>query len=347
MDQGHLRDGPDSISPTVHKLFSKAREDLIAKEKSLRSGPSLPLLPLPLSLTTLPDHTFRQNLSPTAQKACTIVSKIRAEERKTTWSTASSPDLQKTEMFPGMMFNIAKEHMETTKLWKIVLKMPKGALLHCHLGAMVDLLWVFNAALQEPGMCVSASEPLTTEEVRDKAGIKFGFSKSGDENAASIWSKEYVPNTFVPVTVVADSYPYGGREGWVKWIKDRCSITQSESLEHHLGIDDVWQKLNAAFAIMPGIVYHEPILRKFLREFFRTLLQDGVCWLEFRTAPFTRFVLEGQEEACGEPGELLRVITEEIEGFKSSEEGKGFWGVRMIWVGMRHWDMDAVVKGKI
>jgi len=245
------------------------------------------------------------------------------------------------------MFNIAKEYMEATKLWKIVLKMPKGALLHCHLGAMVDLDWVFNAALSEKGMCISATEPLSSPDVRETTGIKFAFSKSPNESTGSIWSEQYEPNTLVPVTLAADSYPDGGREGWVKWMKDRSSVTQAESLDHHLGIDDVWRKLNAAFAIVPGIVYYEPIMRKFLREFFRTLLKDGVFWVEFRTAPFTRFVLEGQEEACGDASGVMRAIAEEVEGFKNSEEGKGFWGVRVIWVGIRHWDADAVVKGKL
>ncbi|TVY86682.1 Adenosine deaminase, partial [Lachnellula willkommii] len=97
---------------------------------------------------------------------------------------------------------------------------------------------------------------------------------------------------------------------------DSGSVEASESLEHHLGIDDVWRKLNAAFAIVPGIVYYEPVMRKFLREFFRTLLKDGVRWVEFRTAPFTRFVLEGQEEACSDPSGVMRAIAEEIEGFK-------------------------------
>ncbi|TVY56310.1 Adenosine deaminase AGSA, partial [Lachnellula suecica] len=287
------------------------------------------------------------NLSPIAKQACAIVSTIRASERKTIWTTASSPEIQKAELFPGMMFNTAKTHMETTRLWKIVQKMPKGALLHCHLGAMVDLRWVFNAALEENGMCVCAAEPLTTSEAREKAGMRFQYVKAPSENAASIWTQEYSPNEWVPVTVAADSFPDGGRDGWVSWMQDRCSITQAESLQHHLGVDDVWKKLNSAFTILPGIVYYEPILRKFLREFFRALLEDGVRWLEFRTAPFSRFLLEGQEEDDGNPEHLLRVLWEEVEAFKKNEEGKGFWGIRMIWVGLRIWDTDKVIEGNI
>jgi adenosine deaminase CECR1 len=182
--------------------------------------------------------------------------------------------------------------------------------------------------------------------VRETAVIRFGVSKSASEDAPSIWSPEYVPDTLVPVTIAADSYP-GGRQAWVNWMQDRCSITQSESLQHHLGINDVWAKLNSAFNTLPRIIYYEPVMRKFLREFFRVLHKDGVRWLEFRTAPFAIFVLEGQEEACGDPGELLRVTAEEVEKFMASEEGKGFWGIRMIWVGMRWWDTETVVKGEL
>jgi adenosine deaminase CECR1 len=210
---------------------------------------------------------------------------------------------------------------------------------------MVDLQWVFRTALEEEGMCVAASEALVSGEVRERAVIRFGILKSTSPDAPSIWSSEYVPDTLVPVTVAADSYP-GGRQAWVDWMQNRCSITQSESLQHHLGINDVWAKLNSAFNTLPRIIYYEPIMRKFLREFFRTLQKDGVRWLEFRTAPFATFVLKGEEEGCGDPEKLLRVTVEEIKSFMRSEEGKGFWGIRMIWVGMRWWDTDAVVKGE-
>jgi len=45
------------------------------------------------------------------------------------------------DVFPGMCFTLAKERMESTMLWKIVKKFPKGALLHAHLEAMVDSEW--------------------------------------------------------------------------------------------------------------------------------------------------------------------------------------------------------------
>jgi hypothetical protein len=50
---------------------------------------------------------------------------IRHEERKAIWTAQ-----QGHELFPEITFNEVEEHMEETRLWQIVKKMPKGALLH-------------------------------------------------------------------------------------------------------------------------------------------------------------------------------------------------------------------------
>ena len=61
-------------------------------------------------------------------------------------------------MYPGMMFSLAKDRMESSKLWRIVKKMPKGTLLHCHLGAMVDARWIIDEALHTEGICITADD---------------------------------------------------------------------------------------------------------------------------------------------------------------------------------------------
>ena len=83
------------------------------------------------------DHIFRTSLSPIARRACAIVARIRDHERRTIWtpeleeSLASDPTgpAAGRTVFPGMMFSLAKERMEATTLWRIVRRMPKGALL--------------------------------------------------------------------------------------------------------------------------------------------------------------------------------------------------------------------------
>jgi adenosine deaminase CECR1 len=293
------------------------------------------------------DHEFRATLSAAAIKASSIVSRIRSDELTSIWSTSASPSLNPDELFPGMMFNVAKLALESTKLWKIIQKMPKGTLLHCHLGAMVDLDWVFAETLETEGMCISSNVPLIDDAVRDRAEIRYVYSSSAHlEQKSSIWTSDYLPSSLIPVTFAADSFPESGRSGFIAWMKDRCSITQAESLQHHLGVDDVWRKLNAAFSILPGVVYYEPIMRKFLRKFFTTLLEDGVHWVEFRSAPFTAFYTEKNETPTNDPGILLGVLNDEIQKFKASDAGKAFWGARMIWASLRFWPTEKIIEGK-
>ncbi|KAK6584645.1 hypothetical protein PZA11_002869 [Diplocarpon coronariae] len=293
----------DQLSPKNRGLiqqFRQNRHDLTSRETLQRS-----------------DHEFIQSLSPTAEKACQIVSRIRLDEYKSIWSRttpAGDPFLEAEELFPGMIFNSAKNHMKSTQLWRIVEKMPKGALLHCHLGATVDLEWVFKTAISTPGMVISASEALFDAESRQKAVVKIEFSKGLKTGASSIWRETYHAHTKLSLEASAETFPEDGKVGFLKWIKDRCSVTQTEAVQHHLGVDAIWRKLQAAFVLITPVVYYEPITRKLIRRFLKTAYDDGIKWVEVRG--MTRsFRLEGQEQLVENRLEIVRVYKEEIDRF--------------------------------
>lgn len=245
------------------------------------------------------------------------------------------------------MFGLAKKQMESTKLWKIVEKMPKGALLHCHFGATVDIDWVFREALNTPGMYIYASEPMTSKKALATAQFLFGYSSSTPTaDPASIWRSGYVPNTWVKAHDAADAFPNGGRDGFISWLHDRCIINEKESTEHHLGVNEVWRKMSAAFPIIASVTYYEPIYRSFVRKLFKTLLADGVRWLEVRDAPFVPFRREGQETPDSDFCNMIGVFGEEVEKFKASPEGKGFWGARIIWTSIRARPSEDIITSK-
>ena len=136
--------------------------------------------PLQMKLTKL-DHAFRTSLSPLAKEACEIVGRIRDEEQMTVWTSEFEDCLaQKTgaNVYPGMMFSLAKERMESTILWQIIRKMPKGALLHAHMDAMVDFDFLFDVLLSTPGMHIHCLSGISTPEALEVAPVKFRFSKS-------------------------------------------------------------------------------------------------------------------------------------------------------------------------
>ena len=79
-----------------------------------------------------------------------------------------------------MVFHLAQPTIEKTKSWKIVKDMPKGALLHAHLDATMDVAFIVEQALETPGMTISATEPLFGDGARRNAKLLFRFRKSPD-----------------------------------------------------------------------------------------------------------------------------------------------------------------------
>ena len=183
------------------KRVVAGRDSLISQENRQRS-----------------DHAFRQTLSPMAAEACTIVADIRSEELQTRWTTEVDDSLaQKHEInsFRGMMFALAKNRMESSRLFRIIKRMPKGALLHCHLGAMSDFDLLISEALETEHMCISAEAPLASPDALEAAPFTFRHSsKAASTDAAPLWSDSYTRNELVPVSKAADSFPNGGREGF-------------------------------------------------------------------------------------------------------------------------------------
>jgi adenosine deaminase CECR1 len=322
--------GVPSLDEAFLQKYLDGRDALVAQEKRQRS-----------------DHSFRETLSPMAAEASAIVSAIRFEEQQTLWNADFEDNLAKQEDFhvhPGMMFSLAKERMESSKLWRIVKKMPKGTLLHCHLGALVDLGWLINQAFEIEGICLHADAPLNTPEARENVNFGFKFLKHPKtEGVASIWSDDYKPKEDIPLNTAADSFP-GGRQAFVKWFQSRTSITHEESLRHHLGPRDIWRKFISCFNILGSLQHYEPIFRKFMREMLRQLLQDGVRWVEIRSVFTIPFYKTGSETPEPDFSSMLAAMQEEIDAFTDSEEGQGFWGARLIWTTVRHFDKRRVIE---
>lgn len=291
------------------------------------------------------DRVFRENLSPMAAEACAIVDQIRFEEQQTLW-TRDYEESQSAEgdIFPGMMFSLAKERMERSKLWTIIRRMPKGALLHCHLEAMVDLDWVLEKAFDTEGMHIYAFKGLATAADRHKAPFFFAYAETSAASDASIWAESYPSESLVPLAVAAETFPDGGKGGFVKWVKSRCTITEAESLKHHHGINDVWRKFTSTFPILSSLLCYEPIFRPFVRQMCQHLLNDGVRWVELRAAFVHPYRREKSATVDEDYHGLFQALEEEIEKFKNSDEGKGFWGARMIWTTLRIFGKRKVIE---
>ncbi|KAL1875937.1 hypothetical protein VTK73DRAFT_9721 [Phialemonium thermophilum] len=323
---------PANDDPIIQK-YLQGREALINEEAKKRS-----------------DYQFRQSLSPIAKKACAVVDSIRNEELEAIWNPRLEEYLAQEEnvtIHPGMMFSLAKDTMEKTRLWKIVRKMPKGALLHAHCDAMVDFGYLFEVLLQTPGMHIWCEDShLASLEARQQAtiAIRFRENEYHESNGTSLWREDYVIRTPVLLTQAADDFPDGGRAGFLKWLKSRCTISETDAIEQHHGPAHIWKKFQKCFETIGTFIHYEPVFRAFLRRLMSLLHQDGISWAELRFTWPLNYCREGVETPETDYDHMFQVIDEEVKAFQATPEGRRFWGLRMIWTSMRNWNKRQLIQ---
>ncbi|OJJ49121.1 hypothetical protein ASPZODRAFT_111665 [Penicilliopsis zonata CBS 506.65] len=244
------------------------------------------------------------------------------------------------------MFHLAKGRMEGTDLWKIVHRMPKGSLLHAHMDAMFDIDFLVEQALATSGIHISASNPLLTSKDLEEEPVSFRFSakpKTESKGKPSLWEEGYEAASLVDIKVAAAAFPQGGEDGFRNWLRSRCVISPEHSFYHHHGVDAIWAIFQRAFPVIDSILFYEPIFRACLRRLFVQLAADGVRYVEFRIGFGLGFRREGHEES--EPDHLFacQVFQEEVERFQATEEGRNFYGARIIYSILRRFKDDQIV----
>lgn len=302
-------------------------------------------------MLTCPDANLRKSLSPVAAQACRIVFKIRAREKQQVWTKDLDADAahQADEiLYPGVMFHLARNRMEKTDLWKIVHRMPKGSLLHAHLDAMFDIDFLIDLAFSTPGIHMWAPRPLQSQQDYDEGPFFFQYAsysaeKKGLDEKPAIWSESYEPSSLIDIHTAAASFPNRGEEGFRAWMRTRCVLMPEHSFYHYHGVDAIWALFRRTFPIINSILQYEPIFRACLRRLLGQLAADGIQYVDFRTAFVFQYQRDGREAPEKDYVEWFRVFKEEIEQFRSTEEGEHFYGARIIWTTLRTFSNKEII----
>ncbi|KAK4868629.1 hypothetical protein LT330_006831 [Penicillium expansum] len=320
-------EGEPNVNATLVKQHLRDRAKLIALEKTHRQ-----------------DHIFRQSLSSTAKQADEIVQAIRQDEIDNYWRVAGTPNGEE-ERFAGEVFPLARPYISNTTLWKVIKRMPKGALLHAHLSAMLPFEKIVEIIIHTEGMVISASQPVDTDDAKQNATITFAHNNGTiSSNQSRIDASDYVPGTEIPVKTAAASFE-GGEAGFLEFIRSKTTISPEESIRHELGVDEIWRKFQACFGPADTMVQYEPVVRKFYQKLFEDLASDGINWVEIRSGGSSgKLVHDGDEDIDPDLDAWWHVLVEEIDNFKATEQGKNFLGARIIWSDARIKNRAAITK---
>ncbi|KIY43531.1 adenosine deaminase [Fistulina hepatica ATCC 64428] len=298
--------------------YTAARASLIAEDRALRRdylhGP-------PSELET---------------KADAIIRSIRRTEADTIWS-ADHPAI--SHPFPGMEFLTGREIVVQTRIFKALCKMPKGALLHAHLDATVDMKTLYRLALKHHAIHITVPTRLTplnmVQNLSTFRALPVGqFTTHTSLHDAPVGS-------WVPLQAARQNFgeQFGGPEGFDKWVVSCMVITPNEAYGTHNTVKKIWERFISLFRVTDGLFLFAPIFKEYVREFFFTFINDGISYMEPRINFFIKTMVgpDGQDNIPHR--EWVAMFDEVQNEVKADMKAKGrddeFLGARIIYTTVR------------
>ncbi|PPQ99222.1 hypothetical protein CVT24_009241 [Panaeolus cyanescens] len=301
----------------------------------------------------------RSSLSDKEKEADAVLRAIRAEEAESVWKREYEGV---PHPFPGMEFLTGKKIIEKTKLFKILSKMPKGALLHSHLDATVNTKVLLSLAYKEPAIHVRIpSVPITPPNapVVEKTETwtypicpasltrtlpefcPLTLAAASLVTKTSLTSEDYKLGEWVPINTARDNFSpeLGGPEGFDKWVIDSMMISPVEAYETHKTVTLIWQKFASVFQVSTGLIRYVPIFAEYIREFLRTSVEDGISYIEARINFLPHFMIGADGQDNVPHREWLVMFEQAIKDVKAELSAQGrdgeFLGAKVIYSTIR------------
>ncbi|KAG7092704.1 hypothetical protein E1B28_009034 [Marasmius oreades] len=308
---------------TALEQYKIQREELIKLDRSLRR-----------------DHQVT-SLSAAEAEADQIIRKIRAAEATSIWSL-DYPSIP--HPFPGMEFLTGREIIVKTKLFEILSRMPKGALLHAHLDGMVNVSILLKLALKYPSIHVRAPKSLTTQNIDAVAPEFLPLPKNEyPKSALGLTETSYQPNSWVPIQVAREQFhpDLGGPQGFDRWVTRALTINPSEAYGTHNTSVKIWKKFGSTFLVGGNLTRYAPILEDYIKEFFHSSIEDGISYVEPRVNFMSKTVIMADGTRVHHRELMViydRVIREVKEEMKRRGREGEFIGARIIYSTVRFCD---------
>ncbi|KXH28236.1 adenosine deaminase [Colletotrichum simmondsii] len=307
---------------------NRARDLMIALEKTERQ-----------------DAKFRESLSADCTHADRIVQNIRQKEMKTVWNLNNGS-------FAGEMFALARPKIANTTLWKVVQRMPKGALLHAHLSAMLPYNTLLSSVITVEGMMFKTTKTIGTAEGRLASQPTFLAPNSATVSQwADIASANYTGQV-VTVKSAIEQFP-GGEPAFREFIMSKLVLAPDVAIQHELGVDEIWRRFQPLFGTAATMLIYEPVVRSFWRNLFEELARDRISWVEIRSGGAAgKLVQTGASASDDTDGKKWwGLMEEELAYFKGQHNDTlqtdatlaPFYGARVIWADQRSKPTDQIL----
>lgn len=330
---------------TDEAAYWRSREALIAQEQSQRF-----------------DAAKTSNLTEAEAKAGEILNAITSRERQSLWNSEVN-----LTTFPGMPFREAIDAgLRETDVWKIISKMPKGALLHCHMDGTVQANWLIQEAVKYQDIFhVKADAPMTKETLYTNgvcfAALPPAQRQQSASTTADIFHSDYDGHQWMslrearkrfPFPTVYDPLPLGFVEGidvpsgstngepetaFDSWLHSLMTMTPSPGSKPIRTSPQAWDRFMSTFAIIGHFISYEPILRSYIKQMILSHAADGVSYIETRLNFLDEFYLSSDAITPIDHTQWVTIFEESLTEAKQEciSRGLTFLDAKIIYATVR------------
>ncbi|EDV40513.1 uncharacterized protein Dana_GF23892, isoform B [Drosophila ananassae] len=203
-----------------------------------------------------------------------------------------------------------------TRLFQLLKKMPKGAVLHAH----------------DTALCSTAAIIKLT-----KYDNLWGCQQTGDLEVTSLRFSKEKPAALgnCDWTLMSEIREKYGSDRVDEYLAEKLTLYPTKKFEDN---NAAWSTFMEIFSLLDGLVLYAPVWRDYYYSALQEFYEDGVQYLEFRSLLPTLYDLEGTTYT---PLDTVRIYVETLEKFK--EEHPDFIGSRVIYAPLRNTNSEGVL----
>lgn len=211
-----------------------------------------------------------------------------------------------------------KDEVKKTALYKIIQRMPKGAVLHVH-----------DTALLGPDYILELTYWDDLYICYEEESIQFLFSRAlPTVNCQNKW--QLLKNI---------RYSSGNVEKFDAELRKHFTLLIDNPNSVYTDVNIVWQNFQNYFITTSGMVYYKPLWEQYFYDTLKAFREDNVMYIEMRSVLPHLYDLEGNVYDSIATAEIYKAV---LDRFMS--DYPDFYGAKLIYAPLRMVDVDTVKK---
>lgn len=217
---------------------------------------------------------------------------------------------------PSQHFFDVMDQIRTSKLFKIIRRMPKGGILHAHDTALASVDFLVSLTYR-PDLW-QCTDPLTGTIVGFRFARQAPAPLTTSKGAETEWTR------------TADERAKRGADSFDRYVRTHFTLRTDNPNAAYKDINDVWNKFMSLFILVEPLVTYVPVWRDYYRQSLKEALEDNVQYVEFRGLLPPVYDLDGNQY---QKTDIVQMYVDVLAEFKL--ENPSFIGSKFVYAPLK------------